>query len=681
MKSTFALSILISFFLLLNSCKEDKPTLPVLSTNEITGITAISAISGGKISSDGGSAITASGVCWSTGIEPTTDDNKTNDVAVTNVFTSNITGLDGGTLYYARAYATNIAGTGYGKAMSFTTLGQAPTASTGVATNISTQSATLNGTANANYITTDVAFEYGTTASYGSTKSATQSPIIGSVNTTISADLFGLTPGTTYHFRIKTTNTRGTIFGSDMIFTTIGQAPTASTQAATNITTSSATLNGAVNANYLSTLVTFEYGATTSYGSTISATPSPLTGSSMTSVSANLTGLPVGTIYHFRIKSENALGITNGSDLVFSTLGQAPSVTTLTVTNVTTTSVTINGLVNPNNLLTTVTFEWGTTTAYGNTIIATQSPVNGGSPINVNSPITGLLPGTTAHFRIKAENLKGTVYGSDVIFTTLGQVPSITTQAATNLTTTSVTLNGLVNPNNLNTTITFEWGTTASFGNSTNATQSPISGGSPLNVNVVLSGLIKGTTYYARIYASNSMGAVYGDEMTITTATVSVGESYQGGIVAYTLQPTDPGYIAGETHGLIAAPSDQGMPVWGCYQADIPGADGTAIGTGKQNTLDIVNGCATTGIAAKICNDLVLNGYDDWYLPSKDELNELFKKRDIIGGFANSTYWSSSDYNSSFAWYQIFDPYGGLNGNQYYGIKSLGWYVRAIRSF
>jgi phosphodiesterase/alkaline phosphatase D-like protein len=681
MKSTLKLSILISSFLLLYSCKEDKPTLPVLTTNEITGITATSAISGGKISSDGGSVMTASGVCWSTSIEPTTDDNKTTDVAVTNIFTSNITGLEGGTLYYTRAYATNVAGTGYGKAMSFTTLGQAPTASTGVATNISTQSATLNGTANANYITTDVAFEYGTTTSYGSIITATQSPIIGNVNTTISSDLLGLTPGTTYHFRIKTTNTRGTIFGSDMTFTTIGQAPTASTQAATNITTSSVTLNGAVNANYLSTVVSFEYGPTTSYGSTISATPSPLTGSSMTSVSANLTGLPVGTTYHFRIKSENALGITNGTDLVFSTLGQAPSVTTQTVTNVTTTSVTINGLVNPNNLLTTVTFEWGTTTAYGKTIIATQSPVNGGSPIYVNSAMTELLPGTTAHYRIKAENLKGTAYGSDMIFTTLGQVPSIITQAATNLTTTSVTLNGIVNPNSLNTTVTFEWGTTTSFGNSTNATQSPISGDSPLNVNVVLSGLTKGATYYARIYASNSMGAVYGDGITITTATISVGESYQGGIVAYTFQPADPGYVAGETHGIIAAPTDQGMVEWGCYQADIPGADGTAIGKGKQNTLDIVNGCATAGIAAKICNDLVLNGYDDWYLPSKDELNKLFINRESIGGFIDNSYWSSSEYSDQFTWLQVFNRYGGENGNQYYWVKQYQWFVRAIRSF
>ena len=202
--------------------------------------------------------------------------------------------------------------------------------------------------------------------------------------------------------------------------TTVGVAPSVTTNTATNVSLTSATLNGTVNPNDLSTAVKFEYGTTTGYGSEITATPSPVNGASAVSVSAALTGLSSNTLYHYRVVGTNSAGTNTGADQTFTTTssGSAPTVTTNVATNVSSTSATLTGTVNPNSLSTIVIFQYGTTTNYSTEATATPNPVTGPSAVAINAMITGLTPNMTYHYRAVGTNSAGTTNGADQTFIT-----------------------------------------------------------------------------------------------------------------------------------------------------------------------------------------------------------------------------------------------------------------------
>ena len=185
-------------------------------------------------------------------------------------------------------------------------------------------------------------------------------------------------------------------------------------------------------------------------------------------------------------------------------------------------------------------------------------------------------------------------------------------------------------------------------------------------------GLTAGTTYTRYVWAYNACGP--SQVTTMIQPLVYIGLSYQGGIIFYLYQPGDTGYVAGETHGLIAATVDQSQgAAWGC-QGTLIGTS-AAIGKGQANTTAIVTTCSTGGIAARICDTLVLNGYSDWFLPSKDELNQLYLHRGVIGD-PSDIYWSSTEYNASMVWFQTF-----YVGSPDYQNKVSPLNVRAVRAF
>jgi hypothetical protein len=158
---------------------------------------------------------------------------------------------------------------------------------------------------------------------------------------------------------------------------------------------------------------------------------------------------------------------------------------------------------------------------------------------------------------------------------------------------------------------------------------------------------------------------------------LTIGTNYGGGIIVYMLQPNDPGYSTSVQHGLIAATRDlkTGMQ-WGNYV--FVNASDTIVGAGKANTTAIVNACGSVS-AAYLCHNITLDGYADWYLPSKSELNKLYifnLSEPAIGCFASAPYWSSSTVNSDSAWAQGFENGGQGRLNKYDTL-----HVRAVRTF
>ena len=360
-------------------------------------------------------------------------------------------------------------------------------------------------------------------------------------------------------------------------------------------------------------------------------------------------------------------------------VGEKPTASTQPATSIETASVTLNAKVNANSLNTSISFEYGATTSYGETTSAAQGFLTGLSDVNVSAGLTGLTPGLVYHFRVKAENSKGITYGEDLVFTTLGQVPTATTSAATSVVSTSAVLNAIVNANHLSTTVTFEYGTTSSYGQTATAIQSPVTGSLNTSVNLEITGLTTGTTYHFRVKATNELGSVSGEDYSFT-AGYNVGGSELGGIIAYILQPGDPGYIPGETHGLIVAATNQSEGVrWHNGTYLVTGATATTIGSGYANTMAIISSQGDNGAyAAKSCKDYRGGGFTDWYLPSKDELNKLYLNRFVIGGLSTDLfYWSSTELDIQGACYHDFRDNTQFCGFWKYNIGK----VRAVRSF
>jgi hypothetical protein len=475
--------------------------------------------------------------------------------------------------------------------------------------------------------------------------------------------LIGLNSGTTYYIRAYATNSVGTSYGEQVSFTTNENGiPILATAQVISITFSTAISGGNVTSDGGSPV--------TARGVCWSTSQNPTTADSHTtdgtgtgSFVSNITGLSSNTTYYMRAYATNSVDTGYGDQISFTTSTiTIPAVSTNTVSSVTASTAISGGNVTSDGgaMVTERGVCWSTSQ---NPTIANDKTTDGSGTGSFVSNISGLYGNTTYFVRAYATNSEGTSYGNQVSFTT-ALLPTVSTTEVNDIKGNSAKAGGTV-INNGGSTITAQglcWSTTP---NPTTANSTTTS------FTAVMSSLSPNTTYYVRAYATSIAGTGYGNEISFNSGRL-IGSSYAGGLVFYN---------DGAGHGLVCAESDQSTGAeWGCYGTAIGGTS-TALNTGAANTNAIVAGCTTAGIAAKLCYDLSLNTYTDWYLPSKDELNLMYVNlhTQSLGSFANAGYWSSSEYSgyeTYNAWIQLFS-----NGDQFNYYKTNSNYVRAVRAF
>jgi hypothetical protein len=332
-----------------------------------------------------------------------------------------LTGLEPNATYDYQLVANNQNGTAEGGDRTVTTLSARPSVHGQQSLAVTRTGASVSALINPNNQDTHYFFQYGTDMSY-SLGSVPASPgeDIGTKfgDQSREASLSGLQPNMLYHYRVVAVNATGTTEGVDQTFTTLPNATSATTGAASGVGQSAATLTGIIDPQGAETSYYFEYSGP---GTFSIVTGKAGSGSGATPVTTPVNGLSPGVTYQYRLIATNAGGTTIGSYQTFTTAPPPPSgppaVVTGGTSNLTPSSATLGGIVNPNGGATSYQFQYGTSAAYGASLPEASAGA-GAEPQGVAAGLSGLAPGTTYHYRLVATNAAGTSYGADQAFTT-----------------------------------------------------------------------------------------------------------------------------------------------------------------------------------------------------------------------------------------------------------------------
>ena len=496
------------------------PAFATLTTNVATSVTNITAISGGNITSDGGTPVTARGICWSTSPNPTVANDSTRNGVGTGTFSSNISDLLGSTTYYVRAYAVNTTGLSYGNQITFTTpVPTPPSLTTTALSSITSVSVATGGSVvnNGGAPITARGVVWDTLANPLVTKNRS---INGSINNIFLDTIRGLAGSKIYYVRSYATNSAGTAYGNEVSFTTlIPVVPTVTINPIDLITNVSARSGGAISSDGGAAIL--------SKGVVWSTFPNPTISNSKTTDSSGvapftsqLTGLLGDSVYYVRAYATNATGTGYSSQLSFTaTTAVLASITTASVTLITDSTAVSGGNVTASGggTISARGIVWNT--SVNPTIALSTKTTNGTGTGTFSSTLTGLAPGTIFYLRAYVTNNKGTAYGNELTFTSLVKLPAVTTKAITGITQSSATSGGIITATggSAHSEKGIVYATTS---NPTVSNSKIANSTAGLDWNSTLTGLTGNTKYYVRAYATNIIGTAYGVIDSFTTSPI-----------------------------------------------------------------------------------------------------------------------------------------------------------------
>lgn len=516
-------------------------------------------------------------------------------------------------------------------------------------------------------------------------------------------DNSGLSSSTTYTYRVYSYNATGNsiTYSNEFVISTSGVPIITTTPITVNY--QYAFSGGNITSDGSSPITSKGVVWDTSSNPTIALTTKTNDGpGSANFISTITTTLNIGTTYYVRAYATNTVGTSYGNELIYKPLARLPTVTFNGSSepinqNITSSTATATATVSSDggSPITARGFCWSTTSEP--TVALSTKTIETGTIGNFSSLITNLLGNTTYYVGAYATNNAGTKYIYYKFKTLNATLPTVLTINSSNISAYQATINANVTSDG-GSPITAR-GIVYGYGT---ATAGQLGAGYPFTTengtigtfSNNLQNLTGAITYSAKAYATNSIGTTYGNTITFNTPNGTyIGTSRGGGVVAYVLKSGDPGYDPNVLHGLIMAPTDQASSAVWCpylepYASNLIGTS-NAFGTGASNTNSIVSRYGSGNYAARICYDLVLGGYSDWYLPSKEEFSLIYPNRVGIGsGYSdinnnpNYNYWTSSEYSDVQACYSTVVNPGYVPIFKNNGDKTTSRVkVRAIRSF